>query len=322
MTLLRRQFLRLSAGALALPGVARAQTYPSRPVRIVVGFAPGGATDILARLVGQWLSERLGQQFVVENRLGASGNLATESVINAPADGHTLLQTAPANTINATLFDKLNFNFIRDTTPIASTLRTFYVMVVNPSLPVTSVAEFVAYAKANPGKISYASAGSGTPQHVSAELFKMMTGVQMQHVPYRGSAPAVTDLIGGQVHVMFDNMATALEPVRAGKLRALAVTTAARTPAAPELPTIGEAVPGFEVSAQFGLVAPRKTPPEIVALLNREINAGLADPKIKARLDQLNGQITAGSPADFGKLLAEETEKWSKVVKFSGAKPD
>ena len=325
MTLLRRRFLRLSAGALvlpALPRVACAQTYPSRPVRIIVGFAPGGPTDILARLVGQWLSERLGQQFVVENRVGGSGNLATETVINAPADGHMLLQTAPANTINATLFDKLNFNFIRDTVPIAGTLRTFYIMVVNPSLPVKSVAEFIAYAKANPGKISYASAGSGTPQHVSAELFKMMTGVQMQHVPYRGSIPGMTDLIGGQVQVMFDNVATALESVRAGKLRALAVTTAARLPAAPDVPTVGESVPGFEVSAQFGLVAPRKTPPEIIALLNREINAGLADPKIKARLDQLNGQITVGSPADFGKLLAEEIDKWGKVVKFSGAKPD
>jgi tripartite-type tricarboxylate transporter receptor subunit TctC len=325
VTLLRRRFLRLSAGALALPAlprVAGAQTYPSRPVRIIVGFAPGGPTDILARLVGQWLSERLGQQFVVENRVGGSGNLATETVINAPADGHMLLQTAPANTINATLFDKLNFNFIRDTVPIAGTLRTFYIMVVNPSLPVKSVAEFIAYAKANPGKISYASAGSGTPQHVSAELFKMMTGVQMQHVPYRGSIPGMTDLIGGQVQVMFDNVATALESVRAGKLRALAVTTAARLPAAPDVPTVGESVPGFEVSAQFGLVAPRKTPPEIIALLNREINAGLADPKIKARLNQLNGQITVGSPADFGKLLAEEIDKWGKVVKFSGAKPD
>jgi tripartite-type tricarboxylate transporter receptor subunit TctC len=325
VTLLRRRFLRLSAGALALPAlprVAGAQTYPSRPVRIIVGFAPGGPTDILARLVGQWLSERLGQQFVVENRVGGSGNLATETVINAPADGHMLLQTAPANTINATLFDKLNFNFIRDTVPIAGTLRTFYIMVVNPSLPVKSVAEFIAYAKANPGKISYASAGSGTPQHVSAELFKMMTGVQMQHVPYRGSIPGMTDLIGGQVQVMFDNVATALESVRSGKLRALAVTTAARLPAAPDVPTVGESVPGFEVSAQFGLVAPRKTPPEIIALLNREINAGLADPKIKARLDQLNGQITVGSPTDFGKLLAEEIDKWGKVVKFSGAKPD
>jgi tripartite-type tricarboxylate transporter receptor subunit TctC len=325
MTLPRRRFLHLAASMAVLPAVpriARAQAYPARPVRIFVGFAPGGPTDILARLVGQWLSERLGQQFIVENRTGGSGNLATENVINAPADGYTLLQTAPANTINATLFDKLNFNFIRDTAPIAGTMRTFYIMVVNPSLPVKSVAEFIAYAKVNRGKVSYASAGSGTPQHVSAELFKLMTGVEMLHVPYRGSIPAMTDLMGGQVHVMFDNMATALEPVRAGKLRALAVTTAARVPAAPELPTVGETVPGFEVSAQFGLVAPRKTPPEIIAMLNREINAGLADPKIKARLDQLNGQITVGSPADFGKLLAEETEKWGKVVKFAGAKPD
>jgi tripartite-type tricarboxylate transporter receptor subunit TctC len=325
VTLLRRRFLRLSAGALALPALsrtARAQTYPSRPVRILVGFAPGGPTDILARLVGQWLSERLGQQFIVENRVGGSGNLATETVINAPADGYLLLQTAPANTINATLFDKLNFNFIRDTAPVAGTLRTYYIMVVNPSLPVKSVAEFIAYAKANRGKISYASAGSGTPQHVSAELFKMMTGVEMQHVPYRGSIPAMTDLMSGQVQVMFDNLATALAPAQAGKARALAVTTAARVPVLPEIPTVGETVPGFEVSAQFGLVAPRKTPPEIIALLNREINAGLADPKIKARLEQLNGAITVGSPADFGSLLAAEIEKWGKVVKFSGAKPD
>ena len=325
MDLPRRSFLRLSASAVALPALARfahAQAYPSRPVRIVVGFAPGGPTDLLARLVGQWLSERLGQQFVVENRVGGSGNLATEGVINAPADGYTLLQTAPANTINATLFDKLNFNFVRDVAPVAGTLRTFYVMVVSPSVPAKSVAEFIAYAKANRGKVSYASAGSGTPQHVSAELFKLMTGVEMQHVPYRGSAPAMTDLIGGQVQVMFDNLATAFESVRAGKVRALAITTAVRLPAIPELPTIAEFVPGFEVSAQFGIVAPRKTPPEIVALLNREINAGLMDPKMKARLVQLNGEVTVGSPADFGKLLAEETEKWAKVVKFSGAKPD
>jgi tripartite-type tricarboxylate transporter receptor subunit TctC len=325
VTLWRRQFLRLSAGALAVPALPRlthAQAYPSRPVRIVVGFAPGGPTDILARLFGQWLSERLGQQFVVENRLGASGNLATESVINAPADGYTLLQTAPANTINATLFDKLNFNFIRDTAPVAGTLRTYYIMVVNPSVPAKSVAEFIAYAKANAGKVSYASAGSGTPQHVSAELFKLLTGVEMQHVPYRGSIPAMTDVIGGQVQVMFDNLATAQEPVRSGKVRALGLTTATRLPALPDVPTVGESVPGFEVSAQFGLVAPRKVPPEIIALLNREINAGLADPKIKARLAQLNGEVTVGAPADFGKLLAEETEKWAKVVKFSGAKPE
>jgi tripartite-type tricarboxylate transporter receptor subunit TctC len=325
MTIPRRRFLQLAASVSALPGLSRlawAQAYPSRPVRILVGFAAGGPTDILARLAAQWLSGRLGQQFVVENRLGASGNLATESVVNAPADGHTLLMMAPANTINASLFDKLSFNFIRDIAPVAGMLRTFYVMVVNPSFPAKTVTEFIAYAKANPGKISYASAGSGTPQHVSAELFKMLTGVQMQHVPYRGSVPAMTDLMGGQVQVMFDNMATALEPVRSGKLHALAVTTAARSPAMPELPTVGEFVPGFDVSAQFGIGAPRSTPSDIIAALNREINAGLADPKIRARLDQLNGVVTAGTPVEFGKLIADETEKWSKVVKFSGARPE
>jgi tripartite-type tricarboxylate transporter receptor subunit TctC len=325
VTLLRRQFLQLTAGAIALPAVARpalAQAYPSRPVRIVVGFAPAGPTDMLARIAAQWLSSRLGQQFVVENRPGASGNLATEGIVNAPADGHSLLMIAPANTINVTLFDKLNFNFIRDIAPVAGMMRTFYVMVVNPAFPAKTVPEFIAYAKANPGKLSYASAGSGTPQHVSAELFKMMAGVDMQHVPYRGSAPALTDLIGGQVQVAFENMATALEHIRAGKLRALAVTTAARAAALPELPTVGEFVPGFEASAQFGIGAPRNTPPAIVEMLNREINAGLADPKIKERLDQLNGVVTAGTPAEFGKLLAAEADKWGKVVRFSGAKPD
>ena len=321
----RRQFLYLAAGAAGLPAVSRiawAQAYPSQPVRWVVGFAAGGPTDILARVMGQWLSERLGQQFVVDNRPGAGSNIATEAVVRAPPDGHTLLLTAPPNMINATLYDKLNFNFIRDIAPVASILRTFYIMVVNPSFPAKTVPEFIAYAKANPGKISYASAGIGTPQHVSAELFKMMTGVQMQHVPYRGNAPAMTDLIGGQVHVMFDNMATALQPVRSGKLRALAVTPATRVPAAPDLPTIGEFLPGFEASAQFGVGAPRETPPEIIATLNREINAGLADPKIRSRLDQLNGVVIAGSPADFGKLIADETEKWGKVVKFAGIKPE
>ena len=320
----RRQFLHLAAGAAGLPAVSRiawAQAYPSRPVRIVVGFAAGGPTDILARVIGQWLSERLGQQFVVDNRPGAGSNIATEAVVRAPPDGHTLLLTAPPNTINATLYDKLNFNFIRDIVPVASILRTFYIMVVHPSFPAKTVPEFIAYAKANPGKISYASAGIGTPQHVSAELFKMMTGVQMQHVPYRGNAPAMTDLMGGQVHVMFDNMATALEPARSGKLRALAVTPATRVPAAPDLPTIGEFVPGFEASAQFGAGAPRETPPEIIATLNREINAGLADPKIRSRLDQLNGVVIAGSPADFGKLIADETDKWGKVIRAANIKP-
>ena len=320
----RRQFLHLAAGAAALPAVSRfawAQSYPTKPVRWVVGFAAGGPTDILARVMGQWLSERLGQQFVVDNRPGAGSNIATEAVVRGPPDGYTLLLTAPANTINATLYEKLSYNFIRDIAPVASILRTSYVMVVNPSFPANTVTEFIAYAKANPGKISYASAGSGTPQHVSAELFKMLTGVQMQHVPYRGNTPAMTDLMGGQVQVMFDNMATALEPVRSGKLRALAVTSATRSPAAPDLPTVGEFVPGFEASAQFGVGAPMKTPLEIIATLNREINAGLADPKIRTRLDQLNGMVIAGSPADFGKLIADETEKWGKVIRAANIKP-
>lgn len=329
MKRLRRQFLKFGASAIALTSalpwasrLAFAQAYPSRPVRIVVGFAPAGPTDMLARIAAQWLSSQLGQQFVVENRPGASGNLATEGIVNAAPDGHSLLMIAPANTINATLFDKLNFNFIRDIAPVASMMRTFYVMVVNPAFPAKTVPEFIAYAKANPGKISYASAGSGTPQHVSAELFKMMAGVAMQHVPYRGSVPAITDLIGGQVQVSFENMATALEHVRAGKLRALAITTTTRSPVLPEVPTVSEFVPGFEASAQFGIGAPRNTPAAIVDMLNREINAGLTDPKIKERLDQLNGAVTVGTPAEFGKLLAAEADKWGKVVKFSGAKPD
>ena len=321
----RRRFLHLAAGAGALAAVPRlawTQAYPVRPVRIIVGFAAGGPTDILARLTAQWLSGRLGQQFVVENRPGASGNLATEAVVNAPADGHTLLLVAPANTINATLFTNLNFNVVRDIAPVASLLRTFYVMEVHPSFPARTVPEFIAYAKANPGKINMASAGSGTPQHVSGELFKMLAGVEMVHVPYRGAVPALTDLIGGQVQVMFDNMASSLEHIRAGRLRALAVTTAARSPALPEVPTVGDFVPGFEASAQFGVGAPRNTPAEVIATLNKEINAGLADPKLRARLDELAGTVLAGSPADFGRLIAEETEKWGKVVRFSGAKPD
>jgi tripartite-type tricarboxylate transporter receptor subunit TctC len=320
----RRQFLQLAAGAAALPALsrlARAQAYPARPVHLIVGFPAGGVGDILARLLGQWMSERLGQPFVIENRPGAATNIAAEAVARSSSDGYTLLWITAANAINATLYDKLNFNFIRDIAPVASILRTFYIMVVDPSFPATTVPEFIAYAKANPGKISYASAGSGTPQHVAAELFKMLTSVQMQHVPYRGNTLAMTDLMGGQVQVMFDNMATALELVRSGKVRALAVTTATRALAAPDLPTIGEFVPGFEASGQFGVGAPRETPPEIIATLNREINAGLADPKIRSRLDQLNGVVIAGSPADFGKLIADETEKWGKVIRAANIKP-
>jgi len=325
MKLPRRRFLLLATGAAALPAVsriARAQTYPTRPVRLIVGFAAGGPTDILARLMGQWLSQRLGQPFIVENRAGAGSNIATEMVVNAAADGHTLLLIAPANTINATLYDRLNFNFIRDIAPVAGILRTFYVMEVNPSVPAKTVPEFITYAKANPGKISMASAGSGTPQHVAGELFKMITGIDMIHVPYRGAAPALTDLLGGQVQVMFDNLTSSLEYIRAGKLRPLAVTTVTRSEALPDVPTVGDFVPGFEASGAFGVGAPKGTPAGIIERLNQEINAGLVDPRIRARLTDLGGMVLAGSPADFGKLIAEETEKWAKVVKFSGARPE
>jgi tripartite-type tricarboxylate transporter receptor subunit TctC len=325
MMLPRRRFLQLAAGATALPAASRiasAQAYPTRPVRLIVGFAAGGPTDILGRLMAQWLSQRLGQPFVVENRPGAGGNLATEAVVNAQPDGHTLLLIAPANSINTTLYDNLSFNFMRDIAPIGSIMRAFYVMEVNPALPVQSVPEFIAYAKAHPGEINMASAGSGTPQHVAGELFKLMTGVEMVHVPYRGSVPALTDLMGGRVQVMFDNLISSLELIKAGRLRPLAVTTTARFAALPEVPTVGDFVPGFEASALFGFGAPRTTPAEVVARLNTEINAGLADPRIKARLADLAGVVLAGSPADFGRLIAEETEKWGKVVRFSGAKPD
>ena len=321
----RRQFLHLATGAAVLPAVSRiatAQAYPTRPVRIMVGFAAGGPTDILARLIGQWLSERLGQPFIIENRPGAGGNIATEAVVNAPADGHTLLLVAPANTINATLYDHLDFNFIRDIAPVAGIMRSFYVMEVNPSVPVKSVPEFITYAKAHPGKINMASAGNGTPQHVAGELFKLMTGVEMVHVPYRGSAPALADLMGGQVQVMFDNMTSSLEFIKAGKLRPLAVTTTMRFVALPDIPTVGDFVPGFEASALFGLGAPGNTPVDIVERLNMEVNAGLADPKMKARLAELAAAVLAGSPADFGELIADETKKWGKVVKFSRAKPE
>jgi tripartite-type tricarboxylate transporter receptor subunit TctC len=291
-------------------------------VRIVVGFAAGGPTDILARLIGQWLSARLNQQFIVENRPGVSGNTATEAVVNAAPDGHTLLLIAPANMINATLYERLNFDFIADIAPVASILRTYYVMEVNPAVSARTVPEFIAYAKANPGKINMASAGSGTPQHVAGELFKMMAGVDMVHVPYRGAVPALTDLLGGHVQVMFDNLASSLEYVRAGKLRPLAVTTVARSGSLPDVPTVGEFVPGFEASGQFGLGAPRRTPAEIVERLNRQVNAGLADPELRGKLADLGGTVVASSPAGFGKLIAEETEKWGRVVKFSGAKPD
>ncbi len=325
MSLPRRRFLKLTAGAAALAlvsPIAAAQAYPTRPVRIIVGFASGGTLDIIARLLGQWLSERFGQPFVVENRPGAGGNIGTEAVVRAPPDGYTLLLVGSPNMINATLYEKLNFNFIRDIAPVASTDRVPLVMEVNPAFPAKSVPEFIAYTKANPGKINMASAGTGTGQHVAGELFKMMAGVDMTHVPYRSAGPALTDLIGGQVQVMFDGLPASIEHIRAGRLRALAVTTATRLEALPDISTVGDFVPGYEASAVHGLGAPKNTPAEIVDSLNKAINSALAEFKTKARLADLGLTVLAGSPAEFGKLIAEETEKWGKVVKFSGAKPD
>jgi tripartite-type tricarboxylate transporter receptor subunit TctC len=324
MKLPRRKFLRLAAGAAALPAVSHfawAQTYPTRPVRLVVGFPPGGGTDIIARLIGEWLSERLGQQLVIENRPGAGSNIATEGVVRAAADGYTLLLVSAAHAINATLYDRLNYNFLRDIAPVAGVIRVPNLMEVNPSLPPKSVPEFIAYAKANPGKVNYASGGNGTAQHLAGELFKIMTGVDMVHVPYRGDAPALTDLIGGQVQVMFGNMPSSIEHVRAGKLRPLAVTTAARSEALPDLPPVGDFVPGYEASTWQGLGAPGNTPAEIVDKLNKEINAALSDSKIKARLADLGGTVLSGSPADFGRLIADETEKWGKVIRAANIKP-
>jgi len=323
MKLPRRKFLHLAAGAAALPAiphVARAQAYPSRPVRVVVGFAAGGGQDVLARLLGQWLSERLGQSFVVENRPGAGGNIGAEAVVRAAPDGYTLLVTGPPNAINATLYDNLNFNFIRDIAPVAGVSRMPNVMEVNPSFPAKTVPEFIAYAKANPGKINMATGGNGTSNHVSGELFKMMTGVNMVHVPYRGGGPALTDLISGQVQVMFDNLNSSIEHIRAGKLRPLAVTTVTRSEALPDVPTVDDFVPGYEASVVSGIGAPRNAPIEIIDRLNKEISAALSDPKLKARLADLGCVPMPMTPADFGQLMVEETEKWAKVVKFSGAK--
>jgi tripartite-type tricarboxylate transporter receptor subunit TctC len=325
MKLPRRQFLHLAAGAaalLALSRVAWGQAYPSRPVRWIVGFSPGGPSDITARLIGQWLTERLGQPFIIENRPGAGGNIATEVVARAPADGYTLLMVNSSHAINASLYEKLNFNFIRDIAPVASFYRVPNVMVINPSFSAKTVPEFIAYAKANPGKINMASSGMGTTPHLCGELFKMMTGINMVHVPYRGAAPAVTDLLAGQVQVMFDTMSTSIEYIRAAKLRALAVTAATRTLALPDIPTMDDFVPGFESNSWQGVGMPKQTPAEVVEKLNNEINASLADLTVKARIADFGGVPTAMKPADFGKLMAEETEKWAKVVKFSGAKPD
>jgi tripartite-type tricarboxylate transporter receptor subunit TctC len=325
MKLPRRNFLHLAAGAAALPAasrIARAQAYPSRPARIVVPFAAGGATDIIARLIGQWLSERLGQQFVIENRPGAGSNIGTEVVVNAPPDGYTLLLVGASSAINATLYEKLSFNFLRDIAPVSGIISIPFIMAVNPSFPAKTVSEFIAYARANPGKVNMASGGNGTAGHLSGELFKMMAGINMVHVPYRGEAPALTDMLGGQVQAMFGTMPASIEYVRAGKLRPLAVTSARRSELLPDLPTVGDFVPGYETSALQGVGAPRNTPAEIINKLNKEINAGLADPKIKARLTDLGGTVLPGSPADFGKLIADETEKWGKVVRAANIKPE
>jgi len=321
----RRRFLRVAAGAAALaaaPRIAGAQTYPTRSVRLIIGYTPGGSADLTARLVGQWLSERLGQPVVVESRPGAGTNIATEAVVHAPPDGYTLLLVAPANAINATLYEKLNHDFIRDIAPVAGLIRFPNVMEVNPSVPAKTVPEFIAYAKANPGKINMASSGNGSTIHVSGELFKMMAGVNMVHVPYRGGAPALTDLLGGQVQVMFDNLPTSIEYIRAGKLRPLAVTSATRSELLPDVPTVADFVPGYESSAWYGVGAPRNTPVEIIDRLNKEINAVLADPRMKARVADMGATLVASLPAEFGKLVADETEKWGNVVKFSGAKAD
>ena len=321
----RRQFLHLAACAAALPAVsriARAQAYPTRPVRLIVGFAPGGTTDITARLIGQWLSERLGQQFFIENRTGAATNIATEAVVRAPADGYTLLLVTASNAINATLYDKLGFNFIRDIAPVAGVIRYPLVMQVNPSFPPKTVPEFISYAKSHPGKVSYGSGGIGTSIHVASELFKMMAGIDMIHVPYRGGAPAMTDLMGGQIQVVFNPVPESMEHIKAGKLRPLAVTGATRSEALPDVPTVGDSVPGFEASALQGIGAPKDTPAEIVNKLNKEINAGLADPSLKARFADLGATVFVLSPADFGMFIADETEKWAKVIKFAGAKAE
>jgi tripartite-type tricarboxylate transporter receptor subunit TctC len=325
MTFRRRTFVHLAAGAAALPTlsrVARADTYPTRPARIVVGFTAGGATDIQARLMGDWLSQRLGQQYIVENKPGASGNIGTETVAKAPADGYTLLQIVTPHVINASLFTNLNFDFIRDIAPVICLARLAYVVTVNPSVPVTTIPELIAYAKANPGKINYGSAGQGTPQNISCELFKMMTGVDLIHVPYRGGAPAVNDLLSGHLQVIFAPVSEAIQYIKAGKLRALAVTTATRLNVFPDVPTVGDSVPGYEASGFGGMGVPRNTPPEIIDRLNKELNAGLADSKIRERFVELGGTVLGGSPAEFAAILSEATEKWAKVIKFAGIKAE
>ena len=324
MELPRRKFLHLAAGGAALPAlshIAAAQTYPARPVHLIVGFAAGGAADVYIRIMGQWLAERLGQQFVVENRTGAGSNIATEAVVRASPDGYTLLTCATANAINASLYEKLDFNFIRDIAPVAELVRSPLVLIVNPSVPTKTVPEFIAYAKANPGKLNFASAGNGTAEHLAGELFKRMTGVDMVHVPFRGGAPAMTALLGGQVQAYFVVASTSLAGIKAG-MRPLAVTTATRWAGLPDVPTLGETMPGYDVSVWYGVGAPKNTPGEIIEKLNREINAGLADPKMKAQLSDLGGTPFAGSPGDFGKFIADETETWGKVVRAANLKAD
>jgi tripartite-type tricarboxylate transporter receptor subunit TctC len=325
MKLPRRKFLHLAAGAAVLPAlsrIARAQAYPARPVRIVVAFPAGGSSDIVARLVGQWLSERLGQAFIIENRPGAGTNIGTEVVVRAAPDGYTLLLAVTPNAIAATLYEKLDFDFIRDVAPVASILRAPNVMVVNPSFPAKTVPEFIAYAKANPGKINMASAGMGSANHVFGELFMIMAGIDLVHVPYRGEAPALTGLLGGQVQVMFPTVTASIQFIQAGKLRPLAVTTADRSDLLPDIPIVGDVLTGYEASTWYGICAPRNTPAEIIDKLNRATNAALADPKIKAQLADIGGAVLAGSPADFGKLIADDTEKWGKVIRTADIKPE
>jgi tripartite-type tricarboxylate transporter receptor subunit TctC len=325
MNLPRRKFLRLAASAAALPvlsSLARAQTYPSRSVRLFVGYAAGGAPDILARLMGQWLSERFSQQFVIENRPGAGSSIATEAVVNATADGYTLLLASLANAVNASLYDKLNYNFMRDIVPVAGISQDANVMVVNTSFPIKTVPEFIAYAKAHPGQLSMASAGNGSSPHMAGELFKFIAGIDIVHVPYRGSPAALTDLLGGRVQVYFGPMSATIEYIKAAKIRALAITTRERSNALPNVPSLGDFVAGYEFSAFYGIGAPKNTPAEIIDKLNKEINAGLADPKLKARLADLGSSPFAGSPSDFRKFIADETEKWARVVKFAGIKPE
>jgi len=321
----RREFMHLAAGAAALPavpGLARAQAYPSRPVRIVVGFPAGGATDIMARLTGDWLTQRLGQQFLVDNKPGASGNIGIDGVAKSPADGYTLLTVVTPVAINPALYSNLPFDFVRDIAPVIYLARLAYVVVVNPSVPAATLPELIAYAKANPGKINYGSAGAGTPQNITCELFKMMSGVNLVHVPYKGGAPAVADLLAGHVQVIFAPVSESIQQIKAGKLRALAVTTAKRLDVLPDVPPVADFLPGYEASGFAGIGAPKATPADIIDMLNKELNAGLADPKIKGRIEELGGTVTGGSPAEFGTIISEATEKWAKVIKFAGIKAE